>query len=614
MAIGMGGLLAVFSLPAAALEIWQINVASARGEPLRASVSLQTAPGEQVGPECLSLGDERDAPDPELPLIRDARFTLSSTGDSIQFTTSDAINHPAVSVVLRVQCAGSPLYARVVNLHLKPPAVAQAITVTRSFPGANLKIKPGDTLYGIARTIFPQNGETVQDLVKAIVLVNPTQFPEQRSRPLRVGEELRIPDLRTVQQILKNPPPKPVARAAATVSAPVRDPHSAISTPTQPVPLTTKAEPAVVAATSKSPAIEAPSPRREKPVKGLQLKIANDVDLSRVGMDESRRAELRRIYAGESPRRVVVAAPTAANDALELKAARLRESQSLIDQQIGKLEQAVHVLSRAVFESARQTPQPPMQPAPQPAPAPRPSPPQVIVRDEMPWWLWPAVAAAALVAAVLAFLFGRRAGGGRKVDEHEARIDRLLEEARSAAGPLLSPSNASNFDPPAPREAPEKIARTPAPKAKPKPTAPAIPVVDVPKIQQDKDGEASTPLPGIDAAIFTPPPAAANVDLVLESDAPAEEETAATGVSTNLRQEMDLALDNTRSMFTDVDRFIALGRTENAISMLEFQVRKDEKDRDSWVKLLAVYRQENMTTEFEKAHRNFKRLFPGEKV
>ena len=29
--------------------------------------------------------------------------------------------------------------------------------------------------------------------------------------------------------------------------------------------------------------------------------------------------------------------------------------------------------------------------------------------------------------------------------------------------------------------------------------------------------------------------------------------------------EMDQALDNTRSMFTDVDRFIALGRTQNAL-------------------------------------------------
>jgi hypothetical protein len=76
--------------------------------------------------------------------------------------------------------------------------------------------------------------------------------------------------------------------------------------------------------------------------------------------------------------------------------------------------------------------------------------------------------------------------------------------------------------------------------------------------------------------------------------------------------EMDQALDNTRSMFTDVDRFIALGRTQNALSLLQFQVHKDPKDRDSWIKLLAIYRQENMDVELAKAAREFVRHFPDE--
>jgi hypothetical protein len=75
---------------------------------------------------------------------------------------------------------------------------------------------------------------------------------------------------------------------------------------------------------------------------------------------------------------------------------------------------------------------------------------------------------------------------------------------------------------------------------------------------------------------------------------------------------MDQALDNTRSMFTDVDRFIALGRTHNALSLLQFQVHKDPKDRDSWIKLMAIYRQEKMDVELAKAVREFRTHFPHE--
>jgi hypothetical protein len=576
-----------------------VNVTSTRGEPLRASVSVHTEPGEQVAPECLSLGDERDAPDPELPLIRSARFALSPTGDSILFTTSEPVNVPAVAVVLRVQCPGQPLYARLLNLHLKPAPVARTSPAPKpapAVPGANLTVKGGDTLYSIARTIFPQNGETVQDLVRAIVLANPALFPDQRSRPLKVGETLRIPDLRLVQQIVKNPPPKPKpVQAAPAPAAPV-----AAATP---VPASAKSPAPPPAAAAAPPAPAKPALRAPRPA-ALSLRLAGDLDVRRLNADPALRAELRRQFSGEAPpRRVTVAAPTdAASEALELKAERLRETQGLIDQQIGKLEQAVAALSQSVLTAAQQ---PPPRPAPQPAPQPvKPPPPQIIVRDEMPWWVLPGFAGVALIAAALAFLLGRRGRREAPIDEHEARIDRLLEEARAAAGPLLGPGHApARYDAPPAEQQTQRMERPSLPSPKPA-AAPARPAAAAPgKPEADET----------DPALSTQPDASAGVDLELESGSPPAEESDAIGVSTNLRQEMDLALDNTRSMFTDVDRFIALGRTQNAISLLEFQVQKDQQDRDSWIKLLAVYRQENMDTEFEKAHRTFIRLFPGEK-
>ena len=103
-------------------------------------------------------------------------------------------------------------------------------------------------------------------------------------------------------------------------------------------------------------------------------------------------------------------------------------------------------------------------------------------------------------------------------------------------------------------------------------------------------------------------PPATGVDVQLDSGPVAQ----SIGLSSKVLFEMDQALDNTRSMFTDVDRFIALGRTQNAISLLQFQVHKDPKDRDSWIKLMAIYRQEKMDAELASAAREFKRQFPGE--
>jgi DNA-binding SARP family transcriptional activator len=126
--------------------------------------------------------------------------------------------------------------------------------------------------------------------------------------------------------------------------------------------------------------------------------------------------------------------------------------------------------------------------------------------------------------------------------------------------------------------------------------------------------EPVTPLPQLpDFMLEGQPNAEAGVDLELEAGATAAQDRAQqVGVKTDLRREMDLALDSARSMFTDVDRFISLGRTQSATSLLEFQVQKDPTDRDAWVKLMAVYRQEGMEAEFQRTFAEFKKKFPGE--
>jgi hypothetical protein len=117
------------------------------------------------------------------------------------------------------------------------------------------------------------------------------------------------------------------------------------------------------------------------------------------------------------------------------------------------------------------------------------------------------------------------------------------------------------------------------------------------------------PEANIDLALVTRAmPPGTNVGLGLESGPSAQ----SLGLSSKVLFEMDQALDNTRSMFTDVDRFIALGRTQDAISLLQFQVLKDPKNRDSWIKLMAIYRREKMDSELAAAAREFKRDFPAD--
>ena len=227
----------------------------------------------------------------------------------------------------------------------------------------------------------------------------------------------------------------------------------------------------------------------------------------------------------------------------------LRLKQESIDGQLARLEQSLAVLQKAVEAPAR--------PAP-PAPAPKPEIRTVIKTEPLPWYYWAGFAAIAVACAVGGFTLGRR-------QAYAATAIRGLD-------------------------------------AEPEPL-PARPLGTVTEpLAGRKPPEADLDLAPVTRAIQP----GTNVDLRLESGPSAQ----SLGLSSKVLFEMDQALDNTRSMFTDVDRFIALGRTQNAISLLQFQVLKDPKDRDAWIKLMAIYRREKMDSELAAAAREFMRDFP----
>jgi hypothetical protein len=319
----------------------------------------------------------------------------------------------------------------------------------------------------------------------------------------------------------------------------------------------------------------------------------------------------------------VSAAPPVADgkvNALESGMQQLHLKQDGIDQQLQRLEQSLLALQNSVKSLPAH-----IAPAPNvPTPAlPPPAPPRVEIRTvvkpaPVEWYIWLALAAVVVAVGLAGFAYGRRGSFSRGLQETDAQLDRMLA---GAADVMREFETNPVRVPPAPRPQPPAPPRPVAPRPAPPPPAPppALSLSPPPSLEVSLPAEPE-PLvlspPGIDPLQMTdvlaepriePPPPI--VDTRANGDAPTSQ---VAGLSNDILFEMDQALDNTRSMFTDVDRFIALGRTQNALSLLQFQVHKDPTDRDSWIKLMAIYRQEKMDTELTKAAREFRNNFPNE--
>ncbi len=205
-----GVALALIALPCNGLEIGQITVNSAQGEPLDAVVRVHVDPAESLESGCLSAGTQSDFPQSDHILLTDGvRMRLQPDRKAIRITTTEPVQRPAISIAVRARCRQGPVTVRAFNLQLLPPAI-RTLADTRSvspagasLAGTTITVKPGDSIYGLSRTIYPHNEQAVRDLALAIVAANPGLFPEGRPRLLEIGEKLTIPDLRNVQRIIE---------------------------------------------------------------------------------------------------------------------------------------------------------------------------------------------------------------------------------------------------------------------------------------------------------------------------------------------------------------------------------------------------------------------------
>jgi len=556
---------------AAPVDLWRLTVKSHQGEPFLATATLASLPEEHLSTECLSLGPESDAPGSDMPFLGKANLKLNAARNVVEISTPEAITVPALALVLRVQCQGRPLYARHFAALLPPASVKaaepRADTIPAKRRGFHLSLLRGDSVEGIAAVIFPGQRRLQQDLVQQVITGNPEAFPNGRAREVPAGTVLWFPDLREMR---KSAQAKSSAStiAGAGASASRRSGRSVATPPAEPAPA--------------------------KGAEGMPSKPRDPVTLRRAlelgdkpGPQECR--QLMQLCGAETPA-VAPVAPALDDRArsLETGVKELRLKQDSIDQQVQRLDQSLQALQKAISAPALVQPQP------------VPPPPRVEIRtvvksEPLSWYIWLGVAGLIVAAAGGGFAYGRRGSFSRGLAETDEQLDRMLATAASVMRELEST--------PKPASAPRLS--TPTPPPTPPPANPATEESAVEWPPAAEPGRAPEPAPANQVTQAT-----TEVGPKPESGPPAQPQVA--GLSNDVLFEMDQALDNTRSMFTDVDRFIALGRTQNALSLLQFQVHKDPKDRDSWIKLMAIFRQEQMNAELAKAVREFRNHFPRE--
>lgn len=559
------GVASAYAHAAHALDIWRLESLSHRGEPFKARAPIQLDPGEKISAQCVSLGNEGHAPGLQFPLLRDARLSVSSNGDAIELTTDRSVTESAISIVLRVACPGTDYYVRVFNIVLlKPPsAKAQpALSAQPRVPGSVISLRAGDTIETIARGIYPSNEQARRDLVGAIVSANPHAFPDGQLKPVPQGTPLRIPDLLRMNKIesaaVKSQPPSPVpAPRPAAVSKPPSQrpkvpPPGESEAKQQPAPALAAAQ----ARTSETvPAVPTTTP---KPGTGPIVTSCQ---------------ELRRRCAEVSMGAVGTPGipPPAQFVALETRLADVQRAQSLNDIALTQLEAAVRILRSSVdaLPSGSRT-----APQARPAPVPRvpPSTPILAAPAEKSWLPWIVVAAISTGLSAATFLIGLRVG------------------SQSNGGTLLSHLRAGV----------QFLSGAPGKDAKGR------------RIEQLDEHDVAL---GASTATRTTMGSRQKLSAATVRDAaPAIDTTASTAsdVDTRLRQEMDAALNRATSVFTDVDRFVALGRMQNAIGLLNEEIKTNPDRQEVWIKLLAIYRSENMEAELQHTLEQFRQRFPAE--
>lgn len=238
--VAVGGACGLAAAPVGALELGEIRLDSALGQPLRASIAYALNPAEQLNQYCIYL--RPGIPGSGIPAVSNARITV--TDSAILLAGILPVREPMVSIQVAVDCPYTPHLSREYTLMINPAepfAVAQtslpaatnssvisnvssretevqtsspvaspvpptpvqapgpaSATSTGTVPVAAMqstyRVMPGDTLSTIVAQI---EGRTTAlwPAVAQVFAANPDAFVDNDVNRLMAGYELTIPDM-----------------------------------------------------------------------------------------------------------------------------------------------------------------------------------------------------------------------------------------------------------------------------------------------------------------------------------------------------------------------------------------------------------------------------------
>lgn len=241
-----GGGLAVGS--AAALELGELQVHSALGQPLRASIAFALSPNELIDARCVAVRPGgRD-----LPGLRSAQVRVSN--GVISISGGAPVTEPMLSANVVIDCPYSAHVSRSYLLFINPgarplPAArpSQPATAAASVPTAptaatpqlvsptarvaessRYRVQPGDSLSGIVQRLEARNVASGEAMA-AILAANPGAFIGGNPDRLKAGSLLEIPSFAGGVAESRRPDESPAEPAIETDPADLAEPATTAS-------------------------------------------------------------------------------------------------------------------------------------------------------------------------------------------------------------------------------------------------------------------------------------------------------------------------------------------------------------------------------------------------
>ncbi|MBT8086268.1 MAG: LysM peptidoglycan-binding domain-containing protein [Woeseia sp.] len=218
--LAAGSACVLLAYPAMAVELGELRLQSALGQPLRASVAFALAPNEKINDQCVYLNSV--TPGQGLPLVN--RATASINGQQIILRGNTPLREPMMSLQLAVNCPYTAKVSREYLLLLNPASMQES-NVSTSVPaaretttpapvvaerrpvntfiapprnttpvsaGSDYRVQTGDTLSEIAARI-PDRKVGLWNAVGRIFDANPQAFLNSDIDQLIAGATLQIP-------------------------------------------------------------------------------------------------------------------------------------------------------------------------------------------------------------------------------------------------------------------------------------------------------------------------------------------------------------------------------------------------------------------------------------